>query len=441
MRCTEKDLLGWVLAVEVHTPAPRTGVAPRTAETPWVIGVAMIQPSPSRYQLASDAGASTRPRTQPKVPLPGPAIGGILAACLGLLLCCDSQPPLPSAERSHPPSERQPAGATAAIRCPAGMSAVPPAPSGRGGFCIDSYEVVVEGPLGDADQTRPGATPPRATARSEPGVIPSTGASFGQAVHICENTPVVDDNGRVVGRKHLATTAEWEDAGDGVPGPGGATYPWGETWEDDRCVTLGPGGEQRFDALQPTGSMPGCVSPFGVYDQVGNAWEWVDAGLHLDVDAWFRAAARLGHSVAVDADGRLLAPQLELDAFLLEGNGVAGELFLTDAGHIAVRLGADSVSIGDGERTGYLVISELVDPPPVDGYLPVQMLAPSPQDTEAVVELHLRRDRDGAAMPDKRGCAFYVGWVCNLRKSAFHHDVAANLTVGFRCACDPLPGG
>jgi formylglycine-generating enzyme required for sulfatase activity len=130
-----------------------------------------------------------------------------------------------------------------------------------GALCIDAYEATVTGELGNADQGEAwpdGST--TATTRAVAGVLPTTNLTWYQAVAACENSG-----------RHLCTVTEWQAA------CGAGPFPWGdEPLAEDVCALPAADGTTTWDALQPTGSLPDCVSPAGVYDQLGNAWEWAD---------------------------------------------------------------------------------------------------------------------------------------------------------------------
>jgi formylglycine-generating enzyme required for sulfatase activity len=89
-------------------------------------------------------------------------------------------------------------------------------------------------------------------AASLPGVTPSAYVTWFQAQAACENA-----------RKRLPSSAEWQAAVLGTPDPG----PDDGTTD---CNTAGPP-----LAVDVTGSRSGCRSARGVFDMVGNLWEWV----------------------------------------------------------------------------------------------------------------------------------------------------------------------
>ena len=163
-----------------------------------------------------------------------------------------------------------------------------------GSFWIDAFEATIEGELGHSDQ---GANFPDgstlARARSLRDVVPTLRVSWYQAVAACANAG-----------KHLCTVTEWHDA------CGSGTFPWGEAPRSDEvCAIIREDGTTDWDAVQPTGSLPDCRGPAGVFDQIGNAWEWADPGGHdgipttAKVGGAFYAGAGSGSCVAEPFDG------------------------------------------------------------------------------------------------------------------------------------------
>lgn len=64
----------------------------------------------------------------------------------------------------------------------------------------------------------------------------------------------------------LPSEAEWEMAARGNTG---FKYPWGNQWLENMS-----GSSETDGKVLPVKSFPKGVSPFGVFDMVGNVWEW-----------------------------------------------------------------------------------------------------------------------------------------------------------------------
>ncbi|HSG43078.1 MAG TPA: bifunctional serine/threonine-protein kinase/formylglycine-generating enzyme family protein [Anaerolineales bacterium] len=102
-----------------------------------------------------------------------------------------------------------------------------------------------------------------ATGRQSADVVgagnePVRGVTWDQAVAYCSWV-----------NKRLPSEAEWEAAGRG-PGQSPQLYPWGDDPNAGGNVASLP----DQDAYE-VGTLPFNKSPFGLYDMVGNVWEWI----------------------------------------------------------------------------------------------------------------------------------------------------------------------
>jgi formylglycine-generating enzyme required for sulfatase activity len=167
-----------------------------------------------------------------------------------------------------------------------------------GSFCIDKYEASIwTEPDGGTQLTTPSqldaACPddgqPRGSAdcesfyaRSVPGVQPTDYVTWFQAQQALANS----------GRR-LPQNAEWQEAVAGTPDSSAS------------CVT----GSETID---PTGSLPTCVSRFGAHDMVGNLSEWVADWVPASTDcpSWggfsFDLMCLAGASTTVKGPGALI---------------------------------------------------------------------------------------------------------------------------------------
>ncbi len=130
-------------------------------------------------------------------------------------------------------------------------------------YTIDKYEVTVEQYA--AYLKKSGAEPPDFWERvnqKEDISRPVVGVDWLDAKDFCEFYG-----------KQLPTEAQWEKAARGTDG---RKYPWGNDDPGPLFANFASGVSFSYNkSLAPVGSYESGKSPYGVYDMVGNVWEWV----------------------------------------------------------------------------------------------------------------------------------------------------------------------
>ncbi len=137
----------------------------------------------------------------------------------------------PALTTNTPPAPA-PAPTAAKNGCPADSARL-----GSGRACIDLYEY-------------PGR-----------GQLPRVNVTFAQAETLC-----------AARHERLCEAAEWEN---GCRGDNGASYPWGQSFDNRHCNVVTASG--AANKLAASGSRATCRSASGAYDMSGNAAEWVIA--------------------------------------------------------------------------------------------------------------------------------------------------------------------
>ena len=282
-------------------------------------------------------------------------------------------------------------------KCAEGLS---PIPSAQPLFCVQPFEARI---LEDGK------------AISTKGTLPDIHVSFEMATEACANTEV---NGRPL---RLMNIAEWIMAG------GGRRYPWGDSFEEN-CILDSEKTHGQWKTVQPTGSMPKCVSEYGVFDQIGNAWEWVNLEQTATRDAWLAMIRAKGFEVEVSQteiqlEANLL-PRLQYKTICVYMNGSTIEqgLLVVD---LASPIPSDCVDAGQG----YLWFrqheySEDTIPEP-GSLLPVKLWGS---------RIVWHKERDGERVGAKVGGSYYSGGASTLNSFWVGHIPSFDGSIGFRCA-------
>lgn len=292
--------------------------------------------------------------------------------------------------------------------CPTGLV---PIPSVQPEFCVQPYEAHLT---------------PDGLARSQKGVLPQTNVSLFQAVDACNDT-VLDGQ-----PLRLIQYDEWLMAGDVDPEKG-ERFPWGEK-DDHRCVITTPETTIHWSAVQPAGSMPDCKSRWGVFDQIGNAWEWVDFEQTATRDPWQAMIEAAGFSAEIKSDSIVLSPRL-LPRLRLFTICVDNARMTLDGGRLSLQESPNLTGGCEGRVRGYLW-ANLTNQPFSDDLRPVSgALLPVRVDDQTIV---WDSERDGEPVGAKVGGAFYSGGESTIPAFWIGHTPDFNGSIGFRCVSDPL---
>lgn len=281
--------------------------------------------------------------------------------------------------------------------CPDGFVSVP---NFESEFCVQPFEAVI------AED---------GTVVSQQGNIPDVNVSFVAAQAACQKTEI---RGRSL---RLINHTEWKLAG------GGKTYPWGDN-NDERCVLDSPKMHGTWQSVQASGSMEGCVSEYGVYDQLGNAWEWVDIEQTATREQWIRYLEANGHSVEVSqtmiqVKEGLLA-KLQYNAVCVDMKRVTLDQDLLVV-ELRKPISKDCLTAGQGYlwyQSNDVRQGEKIPEP--GSLLPVKLWG------ERIV---WDKSRDGESVGAKVGGSFYSGGGSTLNSFWVGHIPTFDGSIGFRC--------
>ena len=269
---------------------------------------------------------------------------------------------------------------------------------------------------------------------SKKGNLPVKNVSLIDAMEYCAKTPVLDQDGLTQGYMKLATRKNWRDAGDGVLGKGGTLYPWGDI-DDGRCILDHPRRPWRWKDRQPAGSAEECKSEAGVYDQIGNLWEWVDLELKTDLDSWLVRMKELGFTASID-EGTQAISFAENDIPFIAVNSIcipSQRVFQKD-GRLYVKLQEPMSPHCKLRAHGYVLPRNLKNPQKGD-ILPIRGEI---TDDPLEIKIVFVKERLNEPIGAKVGGSFYSGAGSSLETFWVGHTPSFDGTIGFRCEAEPF---
>ncbi len=281
--------------------------------------------------------------------------------------------------------------------CPDGLA---PIPTESPEFCLQPFEATLS---------------EQQTALSQKGQVPSIHVSLIEAMQACERTSV---DGSPL---KLVTYREWVVAG------GPHTYPWGDAY-DNQCVLDTPSTHGQWSGVEKTGSMPTCVGEYGVYDQIGNAWEWVDLEQQARRDQWIEYVNKQGYEATVSQtkielpQGALNRLKLQTVCVFLENIALEQELLVVN---LKQPIAQDCRTGGKGYLWFQKEEGDLGEAVPVPGsLLPVELWGD---------RIIWDKERDGESVGAKVGGSFYSGGESTTRSLWIGHIPSFDGSIGFRC--------
>jgi formylglycine-generating enzyme required for sulfatase activity len=265
---TAEAFLAAVRETRAAQPAP-AGTPPKARGTPEV--ELLAAGARSRWRVAGVAG-----------------IGVVLLAAAGVWFSRGTKTPI-----DQPPPPPVPVSVPQTLSAPSGDMTLIPA--GQALLGADRHPVKVGTFYIDLTEVSNGAYAAYCRATGAP--LPKEG--FGDP-----DLPVVNvsfTDAQAFARwaaKRLPRPEEWEEAARGAQGQ---ALPWGDALDASRANVGGAGAPS---GLQPVRSHPDGRSPYGVFNMIGNVWEWVDAPA-------FPSKAQMS-SLAAESWARALKPPLSL---------------------------------------------------------------------------------------------------------------------------------